>query len=161
MCHQVQLETDPLKYCDGASPPVRNESVNSFRPERTDDASTLQGPGDGVAVTLDNMKSMTSRDRGERDLASSQCVFAQAYRQLRETEPKRLRTVWDGERIFQVPCLFCMRLRAQLFRLLFWRYAVFNSCKYTLFMLVMARTPCFRKQYLFDISCGKCAHVLY
>ena len=61
-----------------------------------------QGPGDGVAVTLDNMKSMMSRDRGEKDLASSQCVFAQAYRQLSETDPKLLRTVWDGERVFQV-----------------------------------------------------------
>lgn len=61
-----------------------------------------QGPGDGVAVTLDNMKSMLSRDRGEKDLASSQCVFAQAYRQLSDTDPKLLRTVWDGERVFQV-----------------------------------------------------------
>lgn len=62
----------------------------------------MQGPGDGVAVTLDNIKAMMSRDRGERDLASSQCVFAQAYRQLTDTEPKVLRTVWDGERVFQV-----------------------------------------------------------
>ena len=64
-----------------------------------------QGPGDGVAVTLDNMKAMMSRDRGDRgqkDLASSQCVFAQAYRQLCDTDPKLLRTVWDGERVFQV-----------------------------------------------------------
>ena len=45
---------------------------------------------------------MLSRDRGERDLASSQCVFAQAYRQLSDTDPKLLRTVWDGERVFQV-----------------------------------------------------------
>lgn len=62
----------------------------------------LQGPGDGVAVTLDNIKAMMSRDRGDRDLASSQCVFAQAYRQLCDTEAKVLRTVWDGERVFQV-----------------------------------------------------------
>lgn len=55
-----------------------------------------------MAVTLDNMKAMASRDRGEKDLASSQCVFAQAYRQLRDTEAKVLRTVWDGERVFQV-----------------------------------------------------------
>lgn len=60
-----------------------------------------QGPGDGVAVSLDNVKSMMSRDRGERNLVSSQCVFAQAYRQLRDTEAKVLRTVWDGERVFQ------------------------------------------------------------
>lgn len=45
---------------------------------------------------------MVSRDRGERDLTSSQCVFAQAYRQLCDTDPKVLRTVWDGERVFQV-----------------------------------------------------------
>lgn len=62
----------------------------------------VQGPGDGVAVTLDNMKAMMSRDKGEKDLASSHCVFAQAYRQLCDTDPKLLRTVWDGERVFQV-----------------------------------------------------------
>lgn len=61
-----------------------------------------KGPGDGVVVTLDNVKSMMSRDRGERDLTSSQCVFAQAYRQLTDVDPKLLRTVWDGERVFQV-----------------------------------------------------------
>lgn len=55
-----------------------------------------------MAVTLDNIKAMLSRDRGEKDLASSQCVFAQAYRQLSDTDPKLLRTVWDGERVFQV-----------------------------------------------------------
>ena len=55
-----------------------------------------------MAVTLDNIKAMLSRDRGEKDLASSQCVFAQAYRQLTDTDPKLLRTVWDGERVFQV-----------------------------------------------------------
>eukprot|EP00903_Cladosiphon_okamuranus_P019656 g18070.t4 len=64
--------------------------------------AATQGPGDGVAVTLDNIKAMLSRDRGEKDLASSQCVFAQAYRQLRDTDPKLLRTVWDGERVFQI-----------------------------------------------------------
>ncbi|CAM9591597.1 unnamed protein product, partial [Scytosiphon promiscuus] len=64
--------------------------------------TATQGPGDGVAVTLDNVKSMLSRDRGEKDLTSSQCVFAQAYRQLSETDPKILRTVWDGERVFQI-----------------------------------------------------------
>lgn len=53
-------------------------------------------------MTLDNIKAMVSRDRGERDLTSSQCVFAQAYRQLCDTDPKVLRTVWDGERVFQV-----------------------------------------------------------
>lgn len=65
-------------------------------------ACCVQGPGDGVAVTLDNMKAMMSRDKGEKDLASSQCVFVQAYRQLCDTDPKLLRTVWDGERVFQV-----------------------------------------------------------
>lgn len=29
-------------------------------------------------------------------------MFAQAYRQLCDTDPKVLRTVWDGERVFQV-----------------------------------------------------------
>lgn len=66
------------------------------------DDRSIQGPGDGVAVTLDNIKAMLSRDRGGKDLASSQCVFAQAYRQLSDTDPKLLRTVWDGERVFQV-----------------------------------------------------------
>lgn len=55
-----------------------------------------------MAVSLDNVTSMMSRDRGEKDLVSSQCVFAQAYRQLHDTEAKVLRTVWDGERVFQV-----------------------------------------------------------
>lgn len=65
-----------------------------------------------MAVSLDNVKSMVSRDRGETDLVSSQCVFAQAYRQLRDTEAKVLRTVWDGERVFQV------RLKVQFLGLL-------------------------------------------
>lgn len=60
-----------------------------------------------MTVTLDNVKSMMSRDKGEKDLASSQCVFAQAYRQLRDTEAKVLRTVWDGERVFQASCTSC------------------------------------------------------
>lgn len=86
-----------------------------------------QGPGDGVAVTLDNMKSMLSRDRGEKDLTSSQCVFAQAYRQLSETDPKVLRTVWDGERVFQVREVAIYQVVMHNFRV-DWRSGVAPSC---------------------------------
>ncbi|CAM9123344.1 unnamed protein product [Choristocarpus tenellus] len=58
--------------------------------------------GDCVCVTLDNVKAMTSRDKEEKDLTSSQCVFVQAYHQLHNKDPQLLRNVWDGGRVFQV-----------------------------------------------------------
>jgi biotin carboxylase len=64
--------------------------------------ATQGSGGDGVTVVLDNELAAASRARGERDPATSHCIFVQAFRQLERHGPQVLTTLWDGDRVFKV-----------------------------------------------------------
>ncbi|CAM9093982.1 unnamed protein product [Chrysoparadoxa australica] len=64
--------------------------------------ATQGAGGDCITVTLDNYKASISRDKGERDPSCSQCIFVQGFKQLSGRDPQLLRTLWDGDRVFQV-----------------------------------------------------------
>ncbi|KAG5176468.1 hypothetical protein JKP88DRAFT_196590 [Tribonema minus] len=64
--------------------------------------ATRGAGGETLGVTLDNLRAAASLARGETDIAASQCLFAQAFRQLAHRDAQLLRTVWDGDRVFQV-----------------------------------------------------------
>ena len=40
------------------------------------------GPGIPASLSLDNFRALTSRDKGEKDINTSNCCFVQAFRQL-------------------------------------------------------------------------------
>jgi hypothetical protein len=64
--------------------------------------ATPGGPGIPVQLSLDNMKAMASRGRGERDPSVAQNCFVQAFRQLHGKDAAVYRHVFSGDRVFQI-----------------------------------------------------------
>ena len=64
--------------------------------------TTPGGPGIPVQLSLDNMKAMNSRGKGEREPSSSQNCFVQAFRQLLGKDASVYRHVFSGDRVFQI-----------------------------------------------------------
>jgi len=57
--------------------------------------------GNGVTVILDNY--LASKSQGKKQsLKESKCIFVQAYQSLSPRPSHILRSVWDGDRVFQV-----------------------------------------------------------
>ena len=59
-------------------------------------------PGVPAALSLDNIKALMSRDKGEVELTQSQCCFAQAFRQLRDKDSLVFRYIFSGDRVFSI-----------------------------------------------------------
>ena len=53
-------------------------------------------------LTLDNIKALASRDKGETELTQSQCCFSQAFRQLRDKDAMIYRYIFSGDRVFSI-----------------------------------------------------------
>jgi hypothetical protein len=64
--------------------------------------ATISKSGSAAAMILDNVLAMESRDKKEYDIISSQCCFAQAFRQLKDKEASVYRYVFSGDRVFQI-----------------------------------------------------------
>jgi hypothetical protein len=60
------------------------------------------GPGVPANLMLDNFKALSSREADERDLSSSECCFAQAFRQLAGKDPVIYKHIFSDGRIFQI-----------------------------------------------------------
>jgi len=58
--------------------------------------------GNSTTVILDNFLASKSLEKGPMTIDKSDCIFVQAFKDLKNRPSVILRSVWDGDRVFQV-----------------------------------------------------------
>jgi hypothetical protein len=64
--------------------------------------SFASGAGMPAQMTLDNFKAIESREKGEKDPATSMCTFVQAFKQLQNKDSAVFRHTFSDNRVFQI-----------------------------------------------------------
>jgi hypothetical protein len=64
--------------------------------------SFASGTGMPAQLTLDNFKAIESREKGDRDPATSMCIFSQAFKQLQSKDAAVFRHTFSDNRVFQI-----------------------------------------------------------
>ena len=64
--------------------------------------ATQGSGGNSTTVILDNFLASKSLERGPTTIDKSDCIFVQAFKDLKTRPSVILRSVWDGDRVFQV-----------------------------------------------------------
>lgn len=64
--------------------------------------SAATGAGLPAQLVLDNFKAIESRERGDKDPATSNCCFVQAFKQLQAKDSNVFRHTFSDNRVFQI-----------------------------------------------------------
>ena len=65
--------------------------------------SSVPASGDiPASIILDNFKAISSKEKGEKDIFSSQNCFVQAFKQLSKKDPALFRHIISGDRVMQI-----------------------------------------------------------
>ena len=77
------------------------ESVKAPKLQQAMELTAGSG-GNSTTVILDNYLASKSIQSNHRTIETSQCIFVQAFNALHKKPSHVLRSVWDGDRVFQV-----------------------------------------------------------